>query len=284
MNLFFDKINRLCFDAEKRFSVLGFALIIGTLLFGFDMFYVTPNFEVNFHGIVYSELSRHPFNLHFNNALRYRILAPALGYILFLRGKLFFILPLLFNVFFIAAVYFHYRKKNFNPLDAILMSGLIAFSCTVFIHLNGMGYTDPVLYFFIFLAFAFAQNILICSVFFGLAVLTHECSLFLFPGLLLYSYSQNKGNGNFLKCVLALSLSALPYFIYRYSVSSQIHVEYDSDFYFSKQNIFFCLNAASKFFPAGLFYAFKLFWFFPVYVLIKSWMTKDFNFILLFFQ
>src|SRR5689334_17293925 len=103
-----------------RFGLFLSSLIVGLAMVGLAMMYVQPSFNLTFHGLGFSSLSENPFDFASHNPLQYRILAPLLGYVLFLRGKLFFILPLLFAVFLLSAVYFHYRKKEYGFVGALL--------------------------------------------------------------------------------------------------------------------------------------------------------------------
>lgn len=274
---FIGKINLYCALLENRYNLLVSSLVIAAIILCFDMLYITPNFEAAYHGLQYAKLSNNPFDLSETNALRYRILPSFIGYLFYLRGNLFFIVPLLFAFVFISSVYYNYRKKNYQPIDALLFTGLIAFSCTIFIQLQAAGYTDAVFYYFLFMAFSFVKKPFISSLFFGMAMLTHESSAFLFPGLLLYSKYVND-NTVFEKTVIYLLLSFIPFLVYRYWVSSYIEVEYDLSFYFSKSNILFSLKKVLPYFSIGSFYAFKFFWFFPIYILYKSWQRKEYQF------
>jgi hypothetical protein len=83
-----------------------------------------------------------------------------------------------------------------------------------------------------------------------------------------------------LKYFLCLAIAIIPLLVYRYWVSLHADVEYDLAYYFSKKNIQFSLEKVLPLLPAGAFYAFKLFWFFPVYILCKSWLKRETGFML----
>ena len=187
MNKISERVNNFCLMLENHSNLITASIIIGLIILGFDMVYITPRFVADFHGLVYSNLSKAPFDFSYPNPLRFRILPSLIGYVTFLRGDLFFIVPLIFSLIFISTIYWYYRRKNYIPIDAVLFTGLIAFSCTLFIQLEAPGYTDVIFYFFIFLSFAFVNKFFLSAVFFSLALLTHESSLFMLPGLLLYS-------------------------------------------------------------------------------------------------
>ena len=274
-----NKINAFCEKLEKKNGLVVTSFVIALIILAFDMLYITPHFEAGYHGLQYSLLSNNPFDFYTPNSLRYRILPSLIGYLTFLRGDLFFIVPLIFAFLFISSIYWLYRKKDYSPIDSILFTGFIAFSCTLYIQLAAPGYTDVVFYFFIFLSFFFIRNILLSACFFSLALLTHESSLFMLPGLILYA---NYVNGNskikLTKYIISYLLSILPLVFYRHWVSSHTVVEYNLSFYFSEKNIHFAITKVLPLFPAGLFYVFKLFWFFPLYVIYKSWNNKEYSF------
>jgi hypothetical protein len=278
------RINRFCERSENRFGLLVTSLVLGLIILGFDMLYITPHFESAYHGLQYSLLSNAPFDFTVPNPLRYRILPSLIGYITFLRGDLFFIVPLVFALLFISSVYFVYRRKGYAPVDALLFSGLIAFSCTTYIQLAAPGYTDAVFYFFIFWAFTSIRNIPLSAVFFSLALLTHESCLFLLPVLLCYALYLNQGsNRKLLAYGIAYGISILPLLAYRHWVAAHVAVEYDLNFYFSEKNIHFAVSKVVPLLSAGLFYAFKLFWFFPAYAASLAWKKKEQRFLLLIF-
>ncbi len=278
MNKAIAKINLLCFAIENRCGLFMSSIIIGLFILGFDMVYITPKFEMFYHGAQYATLSNHPFDFSTPIFVRYRILPSLIGFLTFLRGDLFVFVPLLFSLFFITSVYFVYRKKNYVPIDALLFTGFIAFSSTLFIQLTAPGYTDVVFYFLIFLSFAFVRNSFVSGLFFCLALLTHESSLFMLPGLLFYVYYIFENKKDFLKYLLVYLIAIIPLLLYRKWVSTHIAVLFDFNFYFTKENIRFVIKRELPLIPAGAFYVFKLFWFFPVYILYKTWKNKEYTF------
>jgi hypothetical protein len=282
MNILINRINEFCERLEKKNGLIVTSFMIGLMIIAFDMLYITPSFEAAYHGLQYSLLSNNPFDFATPNSLRYRILPSLIGYITFLRGTLFFIVPLLFTFLFTSTMYWLYRTKKYSPVDSFLFTGFIAFSCTVYIQLAAPGYTDVIFYFFIFLSFFFIRHSVLSACFFSLALLTHESSLFMLPGLLLYAnYCNKESKTKLINYVTAYFLSILPLLLYRHWVSNYVAVEYDLSYYFSEKNLHFTINKVLPLFPAGLFYAFKLFWFFPLYALYKSWNKKEYNFMIL---
>ena len=222
------------------------------------MLYVAPDFNAGFHGAYYAKLSLHPFDVSTPNPVHYRILAPLIGYLTFLKGDLFFFIPLLFAILLLSSVYIHYRKINFSVLESVNMAGIIAFSCTILIPIRAAGYPDTVTYYFVFLAFTSVQKPKLAALFFALALLNHESSAFILPGLIAY---QNYKNGNKIftlsKNSLYFIIACLPYLLYHYYVSINCTVEYNLSFYFLNESFKTDLQSMIPLFIPGLFFTFK---------------------------
>src|SRR5258706_537604 len=201
-------INSFLIALESKAGLLSASLLLGVMMLLLAMIYVQPSFDVDvkYHGSYFSELSEHPFRFSENNPLQYRILAPFIGYITFLRGDLFFILPLLFDVFLLAAVYYHYRKINYEVTDAFIMTAFICFSGTILIPLIAPAYIDSITYFFLFLAFAKAARIKSSAFFFFLSMRCLNCG------------GKRKTNLHMLSCSLLYSRQ------HNYSSRSIVHV------------------------------------------------------------
>ena len=206
--------------------------------------------------------------------MQYRILAPLLGYLFFLRGNLFFILPIIFIFLFQATAYYSFRKKNKEQLDALLLTCFISFSCIVLLPLVAPGYTDIITWFFIFLAFIHAEKNFRSALFFSLALLNHESSVAVLPGLILYSGWLRRSG--YLKIILLYVISCIPHLLYRQFVDAHAVPLYSASFYLSKSNIDFVMSKAVLYLPAAIFYAFKLWWIFPLCFVIWSFGIKKF--------
>lgn len=272
MKVFSKDLNSILLESESKLTLLATSLFLGIIFFGLAMLYVSPQFEPIYHGKVFCEMSSSPFDFAKAYPLQNRILAPLLGYLLFLRGDLFFILPYAFTVFLLAAFYFYSRKHANTPLESLLITALLAFSSLVFLPLISPGYTDSVTFFFVFLAFALAsQSIQKSSLFFALALLNHESCVFILPALFLYRLSFK---ANFFTTFIFYLVSCIPLLAYRYYVSQHMATEYSLDFYFSTNNLTTCINTWNLI-PSGVFYAFKLLWFFPLFILVESYRRGD---------
>jgi hypothetical protein len=270
-----EKTNRWLGEAERRTGLLWTAVLIGFVITLLDMCYVMPVFTPAYNGPIYVQLSEQPFSFSSGNPFQYRILPALIGYATGLRGPLFVLLPLLAVWALTGAVYYHYRKKDNTPVDALLFTGIVAGSCVVFIPLISPAYTDSFVYLFVFLSFASAQRPGWMAFFFALALLTHECVLFLLPGLMLYGYGlHGSGNRKRIWIIPALLLALAPFFLYRMFVSQYTEVKFDAAFYLSSENIRNNLYRILPMAPAGTFYAFRLLWIIPVFVIIKMLISR----------
>lgn len=281
-----NKFSNLLLKLEQKTNLAFVACVIGLFFLGLSMLFCTPSFEPMYHGKVYSELSNNPFDWDANSSLQYRILAPLIGFMLQLRGTSFLYLPLLFLWFWLSTVYFVFRKKRVTPTISIIMTSLLALSCTLFIPLISPGYTDSVSYFFLFIAFFYFEDFTLPSnriksvVCFILAMFNHESSFFLFPALLVYHQTLGGTKSVNFRELLHFSgifiLGFIPYIAFRYWVSSNTAVEYSASFYFTDANIKTCLDAL-RWAPVGLFFTFKLFWVFPILYTAHLLRTKNFT-------
>lgn len=274
-----NKINEIGIFLERKFGLWSVAFGVGLVLLGLAMLYVKPHFQLAFHGLQFGLLSNDPFDFSQANPLRYRILPSLLGYLTFLRGNRFVLLPLIFAVAFLSVIYGSFRRKGFQPMEAVLTAGLIAFSSSVLIQLIAPGYTDSVFYFFIFLSFHFVRKPFVSGLFFALALLTHESSLFMLPPLLVYALYLHPGEWAKLgKYALILAVAVVPLLLYRIWVSQHVQVEYDLSYYFSTKNIAFTRDRVLPRLPVGLFFVFKLLWLIPIFAFVLSLLKREFLF------
>ncbi len=247
------------------------SLFVSLLLTCIAMLYVKPNFQVAFHGVYYAQLSLHPFDFTLSNPLHYRFLGPLIGYVTFLKGDLYFFVPLVFAVLLLSAIYVHFRKRNFSFLESIIPAAVVAFSCTEFIPMRAAGYVDSITFYFLFLAFSFIKRPALSALFFGVALMCHECSFFLLPGLMVYAnYSDNKNIFKLNNKHTLYLLACIPYIVSRYYISIHTEVEYKLSFYLSADNIKNNLLNILPLIIPGLFFAFKLFWIYPISVLVNE--------------
>lgn len=282
MNSFINKINRLGYLSEQKIGLFFTSLFIGSFLLLIAMLYVAPNFEMLYHGEFFARLSLNPFDLSDPNPVRYRVLGPLIGFVIQLKGHLFVYVPLIFALLFLAEIYKHYRKNNFNIAEAVIITGIISFSCTILIPIKAAGYTDTITYYFLFLAFSRIKKPYISAIFFSLAMLNHECSIFLLPGLFAYyNYKTDSRILKFNKTVVLYLIALIPYSIYRYYISKNAVVDFSLSFYFSKETIEHNFLGILPLIPAGLFFSFKLFWIYPILMIIHNLKIKSYRLTLL---
>ncbi len=274
LNKAITRISDFLLTLEARFGLFFSSLILATVFMACAMLYVQPVFTVTFHGILFSKLSENPFDFSISNNLRYRILSPLIGYLVFLRGNYFFIFPLLSSCIFPAIVYYRYRIKGMEAIDSFLITCFITFSCVVLLPLVAPGYTDVITWIFLFLTFSFIEKTFIASVFFSLALLNHESSIVLLPAIVMQGH-QKSGSGFFI-VLLYFIAACLPHFLYRLFINEYSPTLYNLSFYLNKGNIFFSSKKLIMYGPAALFYTFKLWWIFPVSYLSWSLLRKKF--------
>jgi hypothetical protein len=267
-NKFFLWIDGNLLKVEKALTLLGAAVLVALLLLICVSFYVMPRFTLSNHGHLYAQLSQAPFDFSQNNPLSYRPLVPAIAYFLQVPAGAFVLLPWLFMLLTLTAIYSWYRRKLFSPSEALLMSLLMAFSSAILIPLIAPGYTDIATYFFLFLCFAFVQRKYFFSLFFCLALFTHENAVLVLPALFAYSLQANQRNRHeWLYLTIAVVVAVIPYLLYRRYVDQHAEIAFDLSFYLNTENITRNFGLVARLAPIGAFFAFKLFWFIPlVYV------------------
>ena len=264
-------------NTESRFGLTISSGLVGLLFVTIAGIYITPHFTAAFHGYNYSLLSNSPFDFSSNNPLRFRILLPLLGYLLFLRGPLFVIVPILFLWLLFSAIYHNYRRKNYPGADALLFSSLVAFSCAGLIPIVAAGYTDSGTYLFLFLAFTMIKRTGWSALNFALGLFNHECSLFLLGPLLLYHYySHQKDVPKTARFTMYIIFAVVLYGAYRYIVAQLTSVEYDWDYYFANLGKVTNIHRVWRSTFVGAFFAFKLLWLLPMYALFLTFKAKEY--------
>lgn len=278
MKHFVDTVDALLARIESRSNLATTSVLVGLILLLASSLYVMPRFEVSYHGIGYRQLAEDPFNFSKENPLQFRILTPLIAYILRIPSAAYFCLPLFFAILFLGAIYYWYRKQHYSPAEALGMSGLIAFSSTIFIPLISPGYTDIVSYFLVFLSFVTVTNKKLFIPLFCAALFNHEMALFLLPALFAFSVFQSEDKlKECIMFVISAAVSCAPYFFYRYYVGQHANIEYNFEFYASMKNVQQNFKLVARLTPVGAFFAFKLYWFIVLYFLSQSIYKKKFD-------
>lgn len=282
MNRFPNWLNQRAFAWEEKYGLFPTALIFGLIILLCSAFYVWPKVNLEYHGIGYAELSKNIFNLEHNSDLRYRILSPFLGWLTRMKGDRFQIIPWTFLLAFLAAAYHEFRRLQHSPALAVLASAILAFSATTFIPLISPGYVDPASFLFILCAFLRIDKPIHSAICIALALLNHESVVFLIPALLTYHFVQYRSIPLSFRYLGLVLLAIIPYASYRLWINAHQEVNFSTNFYFSYNNIKECLNVTIIYAPMAAFYAFRLFWFFPLFASFKAWEKNQSQRILLY--
>lgn len=253
---------------DCKWGIIKSAIIFSIFLHLLACLYVTPALTVINHGTGYANLSIAPIDLSYNSAFRFRILSPAIAHLLFLRGKLFIFFPLLVSLIFVSTIYVVCRKRfNLNANLSFITASIICFSTPLLFLLHFQGYVDVFSYFFIFLCLI-SKRFIFQSLFFALAILNHESSIFAFPFLVFRPWENSKINKVFFVRLGCYLLSLAPMILYRIFLSQYTEVALNSSFYLSLKHVKFCLTSIAQLAPIGIFESFRLFWFIPLVTVI----------------
>jgi hypothetical protein len=273
--------NRNMIRLEKFSGLAMSGMITGLILLVLCTFFTSPRWELFYHGKGYSELSEAPFDLSFNSSLRYRILAPLLGYLLFLKGPLFKYFMLAVYAAFLSLIYIFHRKKGFSPAESCGVAALLAFSTLSFYQLYFPAYTDPLSYVLLLCILIFHRKRSAGGILTALLLFNHDNTIFLYPFLFLLFL---EGDYSIRKIYRTLGLLLWPlalYGAYRYYISTQSEAGFDTAYYFSRENMRWTWDRAGEHLWFGIFQAFRLVWIFPLLALIIDLKEKRYAEILL---
>lgn len=273
------RIENFCDFLDHKFGAFFAAVILSFILLFIGSLYVTPYFHTVELGEFFQSLSVNPFNLQEINTMRFRILTPLLAHLLFLRGRLYILMPLAFAILFLSSVYIHFRKsQHYSPAESMSIASLLAFSMPVLFTFRFPGYVDIPNYLFVFLCFVFSERKNpLCFLFFSLGLLNHESIIFMLPAFML-TYNRRFVFKNFAISIILLAVSFIPVVLYRHYVYvySNTPIEYSPHYYVNPDNIKHVINAIYRMLPLGIFMTFKLFWVLPVLSVIKDWKNNNY--------
>ena len=273
MHKIFNRINNALLNLEKRFGVYIASLIIAFILLCIACIYVTPSLIPRQLGGGFAQLSTNPFDLSIQNNLRFRVLTPLLAYCIGLRGPLYILFPMIIAMCFLSAIYYYLRKTQ-GAAESILITMLICFSSPVLFLLHFQGYVDVTSYLLIFLILIFIKKPFLWTVLLMLLLLNHDSNLFIIP-CLVYFYFINTPNKITAAIVSFIGIIAafIPFYFYRKYIGEHSTVDYTFQMYYSgiEENI----KSLADYFYVGFFYAFKLFWLFPLFAVYYFWKEKN---------
>ena len=245
------------------------SILLGSLLFVLAAIYIGPSFEPAFLGVYHAKLSNAPFDMDHPNWMRLRILAPLIGYILHLRGPLFFLVPWAFLLLFVIRVQHVGQRASGSWIHATLVASSVAFSCTTFIPFMAPGYVDAVAYFCVLFCFIPGVSHPLAALFMALAVASHESALALLPAAIHYRWMQKRDMRTPLVFLGWLLVFMLPYVCYRAWASASDPSTLQVSYYLTITNI---RSQIRGILPTlwGIFLAFRLYWIIPLAALVLS--------------
>lgn len=258
------RIDGWLLQGEVRLGPVLSALLVSVVLALLAVAYVGLGSFPLFNGAEYADLSYAPFDTASPSRFRYRFLAPMLGWLTGLHGDRFMVVPWIFVPLFIAAVFRWARREGSPPTLALLVAACIAFSCCVLIPLIAPGYTDPVTFFFITIAFMHVRSAVMSALCLIMAITSHELSAVLLPAYLWYGASA-QGPWTWVRRRTALiAVFAIPYLVFRWWVATHDALALSTGFYFSRQNLLDCLGHITPLALLGVLAAFRAAWLLPI--------------------
>lgn len=275
-----DKINTVLLYLEQKFGLYLSSILVAFMLLCIAAIYVTPALAPMQLGRGYATLSINPFDFSEQNNLRFRILTPLLAYFVGLRGSLYIVFPLIISLFFLSVTYYYLRKSE-TSIESFFITMLICFSSPILFLLHFQGYVDVTSYLLILLILIFIKKTIVWIPLMALLLLNHESNLFIIPGLLYFYYihTPNKTKAIFY-AAFGLVFAFIPFYFYRKYINEVSPVDYNFDMYYSQINE--NIKSIATYFPIGFFYAFKLFWLFPLVAVYYYWKEKNRKQLLLF--
>lgn len=280
------RLSRILEETEKLLGIRLMGLVLGLVLLGVSAIYVTPaNFHVN-HGQGYADMSSNPFTMD-DNPLRHRILGPVIAYYLHIRGPNYMYFPLILVVIFLGAIYSHFRRLGNSQLSAFIASSTMAFSGPVLFLLHFQGYTDILTHLLLFWCLVLRRSKFLWVILLALSCLNHEAALFSFPWVILFRTLYYASPLFSLKGVLRLvldvglaALSTVPMFLLRelWPIQNQ---SLAPGYYLSVLAKMW--HITFRFSGLGIFEAFKLFWFIPLFAILTLERKQRYHILLVFF-
>ncbi len=281
MNNFFYSIDSIFEKAEQRFG-RGLVWVLTGIFFLLSAALVSAvRFETSYHGNDYTLLSSNPFDFKQVIDLRFRILSPLLGYVLYLRGPVFKYFMLFVLAVFFGLIYFFLRREKYRPSEALGVTALLSFSTLSFYQFYFPAYTDPMSFMLIILYFYLFRNIFLNTILLSLLLFNHENSLFLFPFFFLLSLNGDNSIKNILTINMRFIIAVIPYLIYRFYVDAHTEVGFNTSYYFDPYGMKWTREHVAPHLLEGIFQAFRLSWIFPIAAIAINLYEKRFREILL---
>ena len=268
-------------SSESRRGLLVFSLITGLFVLCIVMWFTAVRFNTMHHGNEFTLLSKAPFDFEQSNDLRFRILSPLLGYLLFFRGVLFKYFMLIVLAIFLGMVYYYHRKKGMRPTESTGMLLLLAFSTLSFYQLYFPAYTDPTTFLLTLLLMMARNRTVLSTLLLSLLLFNHEHAIFLFPFFFLFMVDGDYRFGKLFKTALRFGIALLPYIAYRIFIMKHQPVDYTLTYYFNAKSLEWTRTHVLPNLASGVFQSFRLAWILPLAAVIIDLKEKRFREILL---
>jgi len=267
-NVLPDRLERWCERQERGLGRFGTGLLLAVLFLLAACIYVTPELHPVFSGKDYAQYSKNPFDWKTPGGLRSRLLTPLIGWAVGLRGERFIVLPVLFGLAFLIAVYLTARSRfGWSPAESCAATAVVAFSTPILSTLRFPGYVDTTTDLLILLAFLTTANAG-WAVFLGLALLNHEGAIVTAPWLAFLAAGRRPGAMKLMQVVALLVLASAPAMLYHQFLISHGLMPMSEGYYFRWKKVVGTLALSGEYLAFGIFEGFKLFWFFPIAAMI----------------
>ncbi|MBP6335008.1 MAG: hypothetical protein KA444_05995 [Bacteroidia bacterium] len=281
MRRFFQLLDSFFLRMEKSLGLLATSILVGLFLIGIAALLSSPRWELFYHGKGFSRLSLAPFDFSQESSLRFRILSPLLGYVLFLKGPLFKYLMLAILGFFYSLLYYFHRRKKHRPSESFGIGMVLALSTLAFFQLYFPGYNDPLSYVLILVALFNRERRVLLMTCLALMLFNHDNTIFLFPFFFLFLLEEDYSLKNlYSKIIFFLPAIAL-YAAYRLIISSISDPGFDTSYYFNRENLRWTWDHVSEHLWYGIFQAFRSGWIFPLIAIVINVKEKRYKEILL---
>ena len=228
--MLYDRLDGLVLFAERRLGRATWPLV-GALCLGLAALYLSPSLSPVYLGEHYAEQSRNPFAFNGRSPIGFRILTPALAWLVGLRGELLIVANWAIAAAFLAAVGSHFRRVTKEPADALLAVVILA-SSTVTLGTVLWGYYCDSTTYLLVLGMWMTRGRPIFYALFLLGLLNHESVAFLVPWFVVLSLAPGRPPVPTLRVQAVGYVAAFAiYFGFRAWVASRMYVGFDLAYY-----------------------------------------------------
>lgn len=143
--MLYDRLDRLVLRAQERLG-RAFWPALALALMAAAAVAVRPRLRTTGLGVYYAELARHPFAFDRPSPVRFRLLTPALSWLVGLRGDLIIVTNWVLAAVFLGVVGSHLARRGVRPADGPLGAAIFAFSLVTLSTVFAPAYCDPMTY------------------------------------------------------------------------------------------------------------------------------------------